>query len=289
MFRAHPRPVAPWPRRCQSARYWSELRQHAGPMFRRSFFGKIPSGASLPHVSPQTTAAWCHVPGSGLAIAVKVRDDNSGPHTPEEIRQIFADLAHPFSERQKSGSEPDGYRQAIQPFRSQLPVITGEIGDTWIYGVASDPLKSRAIAKSRGCDVHGLPRENSAPAMPPTSRSSGTSCSSLSTPGEPTPRPGLTSTTTSRPTWQKMLDTKNYQVVQFSWTEKRQDLLAGISTLPAPLRAQAQQAITALTPVQPSLSAKAAQHSANTVIETNHFQLGFDPQTGASNAPSQQE
>ena len=30
---------------------------------------------------------------------------------------------------------------ALDPFRSQLPIVTQEIGDTWIYGVPSDPVK----------------------------------------------------------------------------------------------------------------------------------------------------
>ena len=30
---------------------------------------------------------------------------------------------------------------AVEPYRSNLPVVTQEIGDTWIYGVPSDPVK----------------------------------------------------------------------------------------------------------------------------------------------------
>ena len=30
---------------------------------------------------------------------------------------------------------------AVQPFRQNLPTIDQEIGDTWIYGVGSDPVK----------------------------------------------------------------------------------------------------------------------------------------------------
>ena len=30
----------------------------------------------------------------------------------------------------------------------------------------------------------------------------------------------------------RMLDTKNYKVVEFSWDEKRQDLMDGVATLP---------------------------------------------------------
>ncbi len=30
---------------------------------------------------------------------------------------------------------------AVAPYRDKLPVVTEEIGDTWIHGCASDPLK----------------------------------------------------------------------------------------------------------------------------------------------------
>ena len=41
---------------------------------------------------------------------------------------------------------------AIAPFRAQLPVVTQEIGDTWIHGVPSDPMKLaryREVARFR--------------------------------------------------------------------------------------------------------------------------------------------
>jgi len=30
---------------------------------------------------------------------------------------------------------------AVEPYRERLPIVTQEIGDTWISGVPSDPLK----------------------------------------------------------------------------------------------------------------------------------------------------
>ena len=68
----------------------------------------------------------------------------------------------------------------------------------------------------------------------------------------------------------RMLDTKNYKVVEFSWTEKRQNLFDGIDALPTPLRDEAQSAIRALTPRPPQL-AGASLHSVNKEIETAHF------------------
>ena len=44
--------------------------------------------------------AVTRVPGSDLAIAIVVADDNSGPHKPEEIVQICADLKRQFPNAQ---------------------------------------------------------------------------------------------------------------------------------------------------------------------------------------------
>ncbi len=54
-----------------------------------------------------------------------------------------------------------------------------------------------------------------------------------------------------------MLDTKKYKVVEFSWIEKRQDLLDGVATLPEALREEAQLAIEGLKATRPVVSPKA--------------------------------
>jgi hypothetical protein len=76
-----------------------------------------------------------------------------------------------------------------------------------------------------------------------------------------------------------MLNTKNYQVVEFSWQEKRQDLFDGIAALAAPLRDEAQSSIAALAPARPEMTG--LLHQADKDIETEHFILKFDPNTGA--------
>jgi broad specificity phosphatase PhoE len=75
-----------------------------------------------------------------------------------------------------------------------------------------------------------------------------------------------------------MLETKNYKLVQFSWQEKREDLLTGIAALPSPLREQAQEAVHALRAVPPRMARPSPVES---VIETAHFMLGIDQKTGA--------
>jgi hypothetical protein len=69
-------------------------------------------------------------------------------------------------------------------------------------------------------------------------------------------------------------------VVVSSWAEKRQDLLDAIATLPAPLRAEATGRIRGLDPSEPG-TAGLRQHRAADPIETRHFVIALDPQTGA--------
>ncbi|HWF65761.1 MAG TPA: DUF5054 domain-containing protein, partial [Acidobacteriaceae bacterium] len=78
----------------------------------------------------------------------------------------------------------------------------------------------------------------------------------------------------------KMLDTKNYKTVAFSWQEKRQDLFDGIAALPAPLRSDADEAVRNLEFKEPQMSSGTAISAAKE-IETPHFILKVDSQTGA--------
>ena len=78
-----------------------------------------------------------------------------------------------------------------------------------------------------------------------------------------------------------MLDTKNYKVVEFSWIEKRQDLLDGIATLPEALREEAQLAIAGIDRDVAGDAPKAVAPMPGKPIETAHFVLGIDAKTGA--------
>jgi hypothetical protein len=56
-------------------------------------------------------------------------------------------------------SRLEEFFEAAESIRSQLPVITNEIGDTWIEGVASDPRRCaeyRAVSRvMRDCFQDG--------------------------------------------------------------------------------------------------------------------------------------
>ncbi len=103
------------------------------------FVWKDPSGASIVVINEPDYGGITVVPGLDLAISVNVRGDNSGPHPPEEVAQIYADLQRRFPNAEIVATSLTEIANAIEPHRANLPVITQEIGDTWITGVASDP------------------------------------------------------------------------------------------------------------------------------------------------------
>jgi hypothetical protein len=243
------------------------------------FLWKSPSGVSLPVMYHWDYGAVARVPGTDLALVTSVRNDNSGPHTAEEIAAIHADLATRFPHAEIVASNLSDMAKAIAPHRDALPVVTEEMGDTWIYGVASDPLK---VARYR--EISRL-------------REQWIAAGSFAI-GDATDlallrrlllEPEHTWGTDTK-TWldfdnykpadlAPMLDTKNYQVVQFSWKEKRNDLLDAVATLPTALRAQAEKAIAELKPAEPSVGPRAK--SAGKEIETTHYVLAIDAKTGA--------
>ena len=105
------------------------------------FVWKDARGASLVVMYHHGYGSVVQVPGSDLAVAIIVRDDNSGPHPPAEIAEVYSALGRQFPAAKITAASLTEIANAIDPFRKNLPIINQEIGDSWIYGVASDPVK----------------------------------------------------------------------------------------------------------------------------------------------------
>lgn len=81
------------------------------------------------------------VPGTTQAIAFAHTLDNLGPSSAQEVVESFSRLRRQFPEAEVVASTLDAFASQLAPVKSQLPVAASEIGDTWIHGVGSDPLK----------------------------------------------------------------------------------------------------------------------------------------------------
>ena len=59
----------------------------------------------------------------------------------QEILNYYEILRAEFPGAELIGSTFEQYIAALSKVKDQLPVVTNEIGDTWIQGIASDPRK----------------------------------------------------------------------------------------------------------------------------------------------------
>ena len=93
------------------------------------------------------------VPGLRDALAFAHTDDNVGPQSVDQVVDVFRDLRARFPGADVRASTMDAFAAHLPEIVGALPVVTAEIGDTWIYGVASDPQKEaqfRALLRLRG-------------------------------------------------------------------------------------------------------------------------------------------
>lgn len=79
------------------------------------------------------------------ALCINVRGDNRGPPRPDEVRANYATLRREFPGADVVASSFDAFVAQLPAVHDRLPVVTGEIGDTWLYGVPSDPHKVRLM------------------------------------------------------------------------------------------------------------------------------------------------
>ncbi len=67
--------------------------------------------------------------------------DNLGPPTKEELEKQLDEIKLLYPEAKVIASTLDAYAAELLSIKNQLPVVTEEIGDTWIHGVGTDPQK----------------------------------------------------------------------------------------------------------------------------------------------------
>ena len=83
------------------------------------------------------------VPGCPDALCLIHTNDNLGPPSASAVQAAFARVRAAFPGAAVVASTLDAFAGALENMRPSLPVVTAEIGDTWIHGVGSDPIRIR--------------------------------------------------------------------------------------------------------------------------------------------------
>ena len=79
----------------------------------------------------------------------------------QEVLNVYEIVRSQFPEATNiAASTFEDFIELVQPFKSQLPVFTQEMGDVWIQGSGSDPRKTavmRAMFRARAeCFQKGI-------------------------------------------------------------------------------------------------------------------------------------
>ena len=83
----------------------------------------------------------CRIAGLNEVLGFGHTLDNLGPQSVDEIRQVFKDARNRCPDVDVRASSLDAFALALRGVHENLPVIESEIGDSWIHGAGSDPLK----------------------------------------------------------------------------------------------------------------------------------------------------
>jgi hypothetical protein len=92
------------------------------------------------------------VEGLNDVLAVVLTGDNQGPPSASDVEQLYARLTQENPGATVTASTLDAFAEKLWPLRETLPLVTSEIGDTWIRGVGTDPTKVsqyRALSRLR--------------------------------------------------------------------------------------------------------------------------------------------
>lgn len=99
---------------------------------------------------------------TGVALYFAHTNDNLGSQSAEEVIALFADLRRRFPDAELVASDLNAAAEVLREVEDSLPVVTEEIGDSWIHGVATDPKKAfqfRALSRVYAALPAGVDKE----------------------------------------------------------------------------------------------------------------------------------
>ncbi len=249
------------------------------PLFR----WRDPSGAEVVVMYESGYGGAFVLPRGRTALAFGHSIDNLGPQNQEEVAAIFARLRAEYPDAQVLASTLSDFAAELPAVRDLLPVVTQEIGDTWIHGVGSDPFK---VAQFRE-----LLRLRSAwlidsPALRADERFDRFQRKLLMIPEHTW---GMDEKTFladheafAAGAFQAVRSKENFRRFEASWAEQRAYIDAAVNELGNTRRGfEARKRLASLAPQRPDLSDWQPYFAAAQPFETAHFSVQIDSITGA--------
>ena len=208
--------------------------------------------------------------------------DNQGPPSVKDVLTTYSHLKGLFPEADIQASTLNAFSRKLRKIKSTLPVITQEIGDTWIHGVGSDPGKVSRFREFSRLRNRWLIQGTTAAEQEAIDRFSDRL---ILIPehtwgmDEKTHFPDIIHYSTDE--LRKVKDTQKAKIFETSWAEQRTYLSQAQQALGQNrFSRKIQEALSSLTPVHPDLNlwTRIDDHEN---IPVDSYILSVDPCTGA--------
>jgi hypothetical protein len=221
------------------------------------------------------------VPGLDEAILFAHTGDNQGPQSARDVRVAYKRARERFPGVEVVASTMDDFARALLPIKDTLPVVRAELGDTWIHGTGSDPLKVsqyRELLRLRSGWLNSGQWTESSPEYRNFSRHL------LLVPEHTWGRdekanlwdaPAFSSPELAKTRWEKP-----FQDMQESWQEQRDYISRAVAGLKGKNQAEAQQALLNLKALRPD-TAGMEKVDPSIVHRSGEFDARFDAVSGA--------
>jgi len=116
------------------------------PIFR----WQAPDGSEIVVMYQGSYGATDFPAGPDIGLSFAHTNDNIGPQSVGQTVEVRRALGHAYPDTHIRASTLDAFGEVMWARRADFPRVTTDIGDSWIHGAASDPLKLarfRALAR----------------------------------------------------------------------------------------------------------------------------------------------
>ncbi len=113
----------------------------AVPNVPQIFRWKSPTGEAITVMYHSDYGVFSKLGETESAIYFAHAGDNTSPPSAEEIIKLFNDLHEKYPDAEIIASDLNAPAYELRSEIDKLPIITDEIGDSWIHGAGTDPAK----------------------------------------------------------------------------------------------------------------------------------------------------
>lgn len=241
-----------------------------------------PDGSSVIVMYQQGYGDQLLLPGTGVMVDIRFTNDNHGPHTLEQIRGIYEELRSKYPNAEIVNSSLDDIALDVLEIEDRLPVITRELGDTWIHGIGSNPkmvaqfrelsrLRNKWISEGRFAAGDKTDKAFGLPLLMATEHTWGRDVKMF-----------LKDWDIYMPeAFEAARSKASFRLMEESWNEKQNNIFEAIDNLPQREKEEALAAIDALEPKAPELKGFKKPGNISNTFKTRYFEVKFDAGNGS--------